>query len=428
MPTGEANHIAQQQLKSLQLLVGKLAHSNPFYQVKLRQGGLEDGVTSLDQFRRNMPWTTKAELLSDQVKTPPYGSNLTYPLEAYTRFHQTSGSTGKPMRWLDTTESWMSLVDNWVRVFKAAGVTAGDRCFFAFSFGPFLGFWTAFEAAAKLGCLCIPGGGMRTLGRLQAMLDNRVSVLCCTPTYAIHLGQTAQAEGLDLTQAHLKRILVAGEPGGSIAAVRETIHKLFPGARVYDHHGMTEIGPASMPCPEHAEVLHLIEPGFLAEVIDQKGQPAGEGEPGELLISNLERDGMPLLRYRTGDLVQIRSGVCECGRSQTRLMGGILGRLDDMVIIRGVNLYPAAIDEVVRQLRDIAEYRVLIEETKGLNGLRVDIEAHQDGDAQSLAQTLTDRLHARFNLRIQVKPVPCGSLPRFELKAKRWIRASPLQN
>jgi len=426
MATSEPDGIAQSQLDALQALLAKLAQGNAFYGAKLKEGGLENGVTSLAQFSRNMPWTTKPELIADQEANPPYGTNLTYPIEGYTRFHQTSGSTGKPLRWLDTPASWMTLVDNWVRVFRAAGVAAADRCFFAFSFGPFLGFWTAFEAASKLGCLCIPGGGMRSLGRLQAILDNQVTVLCCTPTYAIHLGQVARAEGLDMGRSNLKRILVAGEPGGSIPAVRDTIHDLFPGARVYDHHGMTEIGPASMPCPDRPDVLHLIEPGFFAEVIDPEAEkPVAGGEPGELVITNLERDGMPLLRYRTGDLVKIESGPCRCGRHQSRLLGGILGRLDDMVIVRGVNLYPAAFDEIVRQVDGIVEYRVLIEESKGLNGLRVEIEARQQGEAESLAKVLSDQLHARFNLRIHVASVPAESLPRFELKAKRWQRIEP---
>src|SRR5690606_32343749 len=130
----------------------------------------------------------------DQEEHPPYGQNLTYPLERYSRFHQTSGTSGKPMPWLDTPESWEALVGCWEEVYRAAGVTRRDIGFFAFSFGPFLGFWLAFEAGNRLGMLCIPGGGLSTIARLRAIIDHRASVLCCTPSYAIHLAESAIAE------------------------------------------------------------------------------------------------------------------------------------------------------------------------------------------------------------------------------------------
>lgn len=421
MAAGPRAKLAAEQLRLLNLLLPKLLNGNGFYGPRLRAAGLNLPLTSLEGFM-SLPFTSKSELQEDQLAHPPFGSNLTYPIEAFTRFHQTSGSTGTPMRWLDTTHSWQTLIRNWKKVFEAAGVTASDRCFFAFSFGPFLGFWTAFEAATSIGCLSIPGGGMRTLGRLQTLLENQVSVLCCTPTYAIHLGQMAHQEGIDLSASHVKKILVAGEPGGSIPTVRQTIQTLWPTARVFDHHGMTEIGPASFPCPNQPNRLHLIEPGFLVEVRDpETGQLAGEGEPGELILSNLERDGMPLLRYRTGDLVIAHTGTCECGDPTTYLEGGILGRLDDMVIIRGVNLYPAAIDAIVREFAQILEYQVLVEGNQGLSQVNLIIEAGQQTQGAEIAQALGHRLHAHFNLRIPVTHVPPGSLPRQELKAKRWI-------
>lgn len=416
-----SSQIQAAQWNHLQCLLDSLKEKNQFYGRKMQAAGLDSRFESLADFCHRMPLTTKAELVADQQANPPYGSNLSFDRQAYTRFHQTSGSTGTPMRWLDTPNSWQSLIDHWCEVFRAANVTAADHCFFAFSFGPFLGFWTAFEAAEKLGCLCIPGGGMRTPGRLKAMMDNQVTVLCCTPTYAIHLGQVAASEGLDLSQSAVRTILVAGEPGGSIPAIRASIESLWPNARVYDHHGMTEVGPASFPCPANQEVLHILEPGFLTEVLDPETlQPVPPGEPGELVLSNLQRDGMPLLRYRTGDLVKIRKGRCACGRFQTQLIGGILGRRDDMVIIRGVNLYPAAIETIVRQCTGILEYQVLIEEHQGLNQLCIQIETEPgDMESQSL---LSQKLHAAFNLRIQVEVMPPGSLPRYELKAKRWQR------
>jgi phenylacetate-CoA ligase len=167
-------------------------------------------------------------------------------VEEYRRFHQTSGTTGRPMRWLDTPDSWAWVVECWTRIYQSAGVGRRDRIFFPFSFGPFLGFWGAFDAAVRMGCLAIPGGGMRSTTRLRTLLDNQATVICTTPTYALHLVEVAEEEKIDLTAGSVRTIIVAGEPGGSIPATRSHIEQLWGGARVVDHHGMTEIGPVSL--------------------------------------------------------------------------------------------------------------------------------------------------------------------------------------
>jgi phenylacetate-CoA ligase len=360
-----------------------------------------------------IPFTTKRELIEDQRAHPPYGSNLTFPLERYTRFSQTNGTTGTPLRWLDTPESWDWMVGNWSRVYEAAGVGWGDRIFFAFSFGPFLGFWVAFEAASRMGCLSIPGGGMRSSARLRAILDNEVTVLCCTPTYALRLGESAQEENIDLSGSKVRRIIVAGEPGGSIRSTQDRIERLWPGARVVDHHGMTEVGPVSYACPASPRVLHVIESSYVAEIIDAEG---GAVDHGELVLTNLGRIGSPLIRYRTGDIVQ--RGACACGSSDLALEGGILARTDDMVVVRGVNLYPTAIEDILRAVDGIAEYRVEIRTERSLSEMSIQVEA--SGDERGLVHRLEGALRDTLGLRIPVTMV--GSLPRFEMKAQRWVR------
>ncbi len=349
-------------------------------------------------------FTTKQELIDDQAAHPPYGTNLTFPLDRYTRFCQTSGTSGHPLVWLDTNESWNWMLGNWDRVYQAAGVTSSDTIFFAFSFGPFLGFWTAFEAATRMGALAIPGGGMRTSVRLRTILETRATVLCCTPTYAIRLAEAAAEENLDLTKSQVRHIIVAGEPGGSIASTRAHIEKLWPGARVVDHHGMTETGPVSYGCPERPGVLHVIESSYIAEVIDN-----------ELILTNLGRIGSPLIRYRTGDLVRAVRGQCACGTTDLALEGGILGRTDDMVVVRGVNIYPTAVEEVLRA-EGVTEYRVEVRTERALTELRIQVEG--PASAAHIEAALT----AAFSLRIPVSTVPVNSLPRFETKSNRWIR------
>jgi phenylacetate-CoA ligase len=412
------------QLARLRELLAVILTSNPFYSNKLRHSGAPSPA-SLEEFVQRTPFTVKQELMDDQMRRPPYGANLTFPLERYTRFNQTSGTAGRPMLWLDTPESWAWMLDNWAVVYAAAGITAADRIFFAFSFGPFLGFWTAFESATRLGCLCIPSGGMRSAARLLTMIETGATVLCCTPTYAIRLAEVANEEGIDIAEAKIRTIIVAGEPGGGIAATRTHIETLWRGARLVDHHGMTEVGPVSYECPKRPRVLHVIGSAYIAEVIDpETGRAVPAGGSGELVLTNLGRVGSPLLRYRTGDLVRRGAGDrCECGSYEVTLEGGILGRTDDMVVVRGVNLYPSAVEDIVRACGGVAEYRVEVSTRHTLPEVRIEIEplpGHQD--APSLQHHLETALRNAFSLRFSVSSVAPGTLPRFEMKAKRWVR------
>ncbi len=175
-----------------------------------------------------LPFTTKVELVTDQREHSPYGEILTYPLERYARLHQTSGTTsGKPLRWLDTAESWEWLLDCWRISFPIMGLTSRDVFFFPFSFGPFLGFWTAFEAASRAGFLCIPGGGMSSTARLRFLMEHNATVVCCTPTYALHLAELAAQEEIDLAGSAVRAVIVAGEPGGCIPATRRRIETVW---------------------------------------------------------------------------------------------------------------------------------------------------------------------------------------------------------
>jgi phenylacetate-CoA ligase len=424
----DRSSIEADQLEKLRTLLAALLPDNPFYSGKLRAADMDADLASLDQFRERAPFTLKQELIDDQRERPPYGTNLTYPLDRYARFCQTSGTTGQPMRWLDTPESWYWMLGNWAQVYRAAGVTAKDRIFFAFSFGPFLGFWTAFDAAARMGCLCLPGGGMRSAARLNTIIDTGATVLCSTPTYAIRLAEAAAEEKIDLTSAKVRTIIVAGEPGGSVAGTRAHIEKLWHGARVVDHHGMTETGPVSYACPHQAGVLHVIESAYIAEVIDPDTHRAvAPGGMGELVLTNLGRVGSPILRYRTGDVVrQAEEFRCECGSYDLALRGGILGRTDDMVVVRGVNVYPSAVEDVLRACGGVAEYRVEVRTVRALQELSIQVEPSQEHEnSAGLARRIESALSSAFGLRISVSEVAAGMLPRFETKAKRWVRIIP---
>jgi len=408
------------QLEQLRELLSELLPANRFYAAKFASAGVGFDVASLADFSARFPFTSKAELVSDQLAHPPFGTNLTYPLNRYLRYHQTSGTSGAPLRWLDTPENWEAMLESWLEIFRAAQVGTGDRVMFAFSFGPFLGFWLAFESAERLGCLCLPGGGLSSAARLRVMRDVQASVLCCTPTYALRLAEVAAAEKIETPALGVRTIIVAGEPGGSIPATRAKLESLWPGARIFDHHGMTEVGPVTFECPMQPGRLHVIEPAYHAEVVDPvTGRPATSGE---LILTTLGRIGSPLLRYRTGDLVKL-GAACVCGRHNLTLDGGILGRVDDMVIVRGVNIYPSAVEEIIRRFDDVAEYCVHVSGAAALVELRIAIEpAGACPDARALAARVQTALETAFSLRVPVETVAPGALPRFEMKARRWVK------
>ena len=414
--------IESSQLEQLRSLVAELIPANKFYTQKLQSAGVGFDIASLSDFSARFPFTTKAELAADQLANPPHGTNLTYPLTCYTRFHQTSGTSGTPLRWLDTPESWDAMIESWSEIFRAANVGAGDRVMFAFSFGPFLGFWLAFESAERLGCLCLPGGGLSSAARLRMMRDNKANVLCCTPTYALRLAEIAAEEKIETRSLGIKTIVVAGEPGGSIPATRAKLESLWPGVRIFDHHGMTEVGPVTHECPQRPGVLHVIESAYFAEVIDPTtSKPA---ESGELVLTTLNRTGSPLLRYRTGDLVKCekKSAKCECGRSELALVGGILGRADDMIIVRGVNVYPTAVEQILRGFPEVTEYRACITRKNSLTELQIEVEpATTCDDAMMLTARIGQAFETLLALRVPVNAVAAGTLPRFEMKSKRWI-------
>lgn len=406
----------EKQTDAMRDLLRVVVHGNAFYQPILRESGLADIDTlTVDHFITQMPLTTKAQLVADQGANPPYGSNLSFPLDRYTRFCQTSGTTGKPMRVIDTPESWQVMLDVWRLVFEHAGCIAGDRVLFAFSFGPFLGFWTAFEAATQLGLLCLPGGGMSSSARLRMIQDNTVTTVCCTPTYAMHLAEVAGKEGIDLAGSSVERLIVAGEPGGSILAVRERIESAW-GATLFDHHGMSEVGPVTYQDNDKPGCLRIAEGAFLFEVIDSQTQaPVPPGTEGELILTTLYRTAWPLLRYRTGDLVRQDSD------DPARLIGGVLGRVDDMRLVRGVNVYPSAVDAIVRRFAAVAEYEVIVESNGAMTELAMTIEPTPTcDDVASLCKVVAEALRDALSLRVPVTATEPGELPRYELKAKRW--------
>ena len=427
MPAAPPDDLKRDELARLQnaRLTGLLREALPtnrFYAGKFADAGLDPASVQSTADLARLPFTTKAELLTDQAEHPPYGTALTYPVERYCRFCQTSGTSGRPLRWLDTAESWAWMLDNWAAVYRIAGILPGERLFFPFSFGPFLGFWTAFDAASRYGCLCLPGGGMSSTARLRFLRENNAAVVLCTPTYALRLAEAAREEGIDLPASSVRALILAGEPGGSIPATRGRIEAAW-GARVFDHTGMTEVGPMAVECVPSPGGLHVLETEFFIEVVDPAtGGSVPAGEEGELVVTNLGRVGSPLLRYRTGDLVCLDLAPCACGRTLARLLGGVRGRVDDMIVLRGNNVHPSALQTILHRFAEVAEYRVEVDRSGALPVLRIDVEAHSAHDGAAVAGRVAQAVRDELLFRAEVRAVAPGSLPRFEHKAQRVAR------
>lgn len=421
-----ADELSRWQVSRLQQMLHAVIPANPFWTQKFAEAGVDPAsIQSLDDLRR-LPLVSKHDLAADQAAFPPYGRNLTFPLTDYSRLHQTSGTTtGQPLRWLDTPASWNWLLDVWSTIYGLMQLRPDDRLCFPFSFGPFLGFWAGFEGALRQGNLCLAAGGMSSESRLKLIQDNQVTLLGCTPTYALRLAEVAAEKGFDAAGSSVRAILVAGEPGGAIPSVRARIESAW-GARVFDHWGMTEIGPLASEAADDPGNLTVIESACIAEIINpESGQPVPPGTTGELVITNLGRIGSPVIRYRTGDLVVADPQPHPSGRTWLRLKGGIQGRTDDMLIVRGNNVFPSSIEAIVREFTEITEFRLVVSRKREMNHVKLEIEPGpqlSDAEIASLSGRLSKTIKERLQFHAEVAAVPINSLPRFEMKAKRLIR------
>jgi phenylacetate-CoA ligase len=411
--------LRQHQSRRLRKLLQEVLKSNRFYQRKLRAAGIRKPVPL--SHLADLPFTTKAELTADQQAHLPFGTNLTYPLTSYTRMHQTSGTTGAPMRWLDTPESWQSWMKHWGLVYTGAGVRRGDRVFVAFSFGPFVGFWSAFDAAHHMGCLAITGGGQSSEQRLALIQAAHPNVLVCTPTYALRLAEVAQSLGIDPRALGVRTTIHAGEPGASIPSTRARIQELW-GAKAYDHCGMTELGAYAFECSQQIGP-HVNEGEFILEILDPKtSEPVGEGGRGEVVLTNLGRVCSPLIRYRTGDLAEATWKRCRCGRTYVLLRGGLLGRADDMITVRGVNVFPSSIENILRRFPEVVEFQgeVIVEREMAELLLRLETPALEQMHLERLAEQVSGAIHNNIHLRPIIQFAAPGSLPRAEMKSRRF--------
>ena len=413
------------QLRKLRDLVGWTLAAAPWQAQRLRDAGVTaESIRSFDDLRR-IPFLERKDWMASQIEDPPYGAVLAVEPEKAIRYHTTSGTSGsRPLAVLDGPKDWEWIAEMWCYAFWAAGVRSRDSVFFAFSYGTFVGFWGAHYACEKLGCRVLPGGNMTTDGRVRMIAESGTTVVCSTPTYALRMAQEAESLGIDLAASPVRCLVLSGEPAGSIPATKALIEERW-GAMAVDTAGMTEVGTLVMfECEHQPGGPHVIEDHFIEEVIDpESGDPVGYGELGERVVTSFGRGFIPVLRYRTRDLVcKVPASRCRCGRTFDVYDGGIRGRVDDMKVVRGTNVYPRAIEEIVRHVEGLEEFQVRLYTEDGIRD-EIEVLIELDGPGDDVDATLRDlgrRLaDAHEGLRFGVRLAEAGSLPRFELKAKR---------
>ena len=404
-----------------------VSERSPFYQEKYAAAGIQPGDIRTVADVRRVPFTVKEDLRESQVRCPPWGDFLCVPPEDGVRVFQTTGTTGVPVRVLLNQTDWSKhFYAQFMHFMNGYGLTPSDILFVPFNYGLYIAWWGFQAALERAGVMIVPGGGQSSEVRVRNLLDWGATAVCGTPTYLLYLAETARKMGVALDQSAVRTVVAAGEPGANVPATKRMIEDAW-GARCFDDIGSSEISNFGFECVAQ-QGTHVIESMFYAECLDPETlAPVPPGEVGELVLSNLCTESMPLLRYRTGDLVRFDLAPCACGRTFLRLDGGVLGRSDDMFQFAGVNVFPSAIENLIREVPELStEYQLVVPPMGSGRHLRIRVEPVEAGTSGAALQQAVERLIESVKYRVTITPdvkvVEPGELPRFELKAKRVIR------
>jgi phenylacetate-CoA ligase len=420
--TAPRETLTRLQTDRLRVQIEHASRQSPFYRRKFEAAGVKpEHIRTLQDLGR-LPFTTKDELKQSQADHPPWGDFLAVPLDECLRVHMTSATTGRPLAVLDTRDDWHGFYHSYARSLHAFGVRRADMVMAAFSYGPWIGYWSGFYAAQDLGALVFPAGGLSTDQRIDALSAYPITVLGCTPSYALFLAEQAARKEIDLAKATRIRITWhTGEPGASIPATKAKIEAAF-GARAFDLPGLTEIAAWGFECDAGAGLTHVHEDYCYPEVLDEHDRPVKPGEKGELVFTSLYRKAMPLVRYRTRDIVQLADRPCPCGRTLVAFEGGVLARVDDMKKVRGIVVYPRRVEEIVRGHAGVDEFQIVFRRVEGLDDILVRIDPAPALSADERARmhaALAEGLRIGLGIRVSLELTECGGLPRWDHKARR---------
>lgn len=413
-------------------LIAYLHDQSPYYRQRFAKCGLDpDQFNGLEDLRR-LPLMTKKEITDDIVSGRPdgfYQNLMVAPPEQILRWHKTSGTTGQPVRVGDTLWDWHAYGDLSAQALYAMGIRSHDTVTIPFGYGPFIGFWAYISGLEKIGATFVPAGGLGSEARLDLIQEFRATTMICTPSYALHLGELAEAQGLNLAEATaVRRVIITGEP--SSPATKHRLAKMWD-AQVTDRIGSAETGGIAYQCPTCGDLYHIQEDHLIPEVLDPRtGEPVGPGAEGELVVTPLHRRGMPLIRFNTGNIVRLSPRTRHpCGRNLLSLEetenGVVVRRTDMLVKVRGVLMDPIAIERTVRQFPDAGEaFQVVLERVGSLDEVTVVLETRLAADparTEEMTRDLTHAFQRALNLRVNVRLVPLGGLRLDGNKLKRVV-------
>ena len=431
--------LPREELQALQLLklsrMCEWAYANaPFHRRKFDEASFHpEQLKTLDDIRR-IPFMTREEWMESIFETPMFGDLTATDHKHAIRYHLTSGTSGRtPIRVLDGTKDWDWIAEMWCYGLWGFGVRPEDSVYFAFGYGSFIGFWGAHYCCEKIGALVIPGGAQTSEARVKQIIEMGVTTVCSTPTYALTLWQKAREMGIDLAkESKVNKLICSGEPAGSIPAVKRQLEEAW-GAKCGDTAGMTELGTIMIfECSHQPGGTHIIEDNYIEEVLNPAtDEPVGYGELGERVVTSFGRGFIPVIRYRTKDMVlKVPASTCTCGRTWDIYDGGIRGRWDDMKLIRGTNVYPRAVEAIVREYAAIDEFQIYLWCKDNLTDeitIKLEVKPGFESEWETLHRGLSkDLANAHEGLRFNIERVDYGVLPHFELKAKRLVDARPV--
>ncbi len=431
--------LPREELQALQLL--KLRRmcewayaTTPFHRRRFDAAGFRpEQLKTLEDIRR-IPFMTREEWMESLMEKPMFGDLLAVDSINAIRYHLTSGTSGRtPIRVLDSTKDWDWIAEMWCYGLWGFGIRPEDIVYFAFGYGSFIGFWGAHYACEKMGALVIPGGAQTTEARIKQIIEMGATTVCSTPTYALHLWQKAREMGIDLSkESKVNKVICSGEPAGSIPAVKHQLEEAW-GAKCGDTAGMTELGTIMIfECSHQSGGTHIIEDHFIEEVLSpDSNEPVDYGELGERVVTSFGRGIIPVIRYRTKDMVmKVPASTCTCGRTWDLYNGGIRGRWDDMKLIRGTNVYPRAVEAIIREYPAIDEFQIYIWRKDDLQDeitINLDVKPGFESEWPELGRKLAkDLADAHEGLRFNIERKEHGYLPRFELKARRLVDVRPV--
>jgi len=418
--------IRQLQLRKFKQIFKWAYNHSKFHKLLYVNAGIKpEDIRSFDDIRK-IPTVEKSMMRDIQGKEPfPYGDALCVPLEEVTVFRQTSGTTGQPVYQPDTWQDWEWWMECWSTILWAQGYRPMDKVFIPFGYNIFVAFWAGHYAAEKIGCEVIPGGVLDTKARILKIQELRATAMMGTPTYILGMAETARMK-MNLDPAHLtiNKITCAGECGASIPSTKRRLEDAW-GAKVYDHAGATEIGAWSFECLEQPGGMHVNEALFLVEIADMEtGEIIEEpGRQGRMIITALDRQAQPCVRFDSKDVIEWSKEACPCGRTSRLIKGGVVGRADDITKVKGVLLAPSAIEEVVRAVDGLGdEYEVIVDKVGDADRIQLKVEVLPEAQnrCRLIEATLSDQLRLKTNLRYDIEICGCETLPRYEVKAKRF--------